>query len=236
MLKRCGIIGGLGPSATVDLYRSIVMHTSASKDQDHIRIIIDNHPQIPDRTSAILSNGESPVPYFLESIDILTKAKVDFIICPCNTAHYFLRQLKSGISVPFIDMIEVTMEFLNKNRICSAGLLSSAGTLKTGVYQDTAKKYGIEIIAPSDKGIEKVTEAIYGREGIKAGARFEKSQKNKALFLDVIDEFMVHNAPSVIMGCTEIPLCLDQNDTSITLVNPTDLLAKAAIEFARGKD
>jgi aspartate racemase len=231
-MKRCGIIGGMGPVATADLYRSITRHTRAGKDQNHLRIIIDSHPQIPDRTAAILSAGESPAPYLLESIEILQNAKVDFIICPCNTAHFFLRRMKTQIKVPFIDMIDETMKFLYDNNIAAAGLLSTAGTAKSGIYRESAEKFGIEIILPSEKEISAEMEAIGGKEGIKAGFQFEKSKKNKTVFLEIIENFRKKGIDAVIMGCTEIALCLEKEDTLMTLINPTDILAKTAISFA----
>ena len=233
-MKRCGIIGGVGPSATIDLYRWITRYTPAKRDQQHLRIIIDSHPQIPDRTEALFNNGESPVKHLLESIDILQDSGVDFIVCPCNTAHVFLRPLKSQMKVPFIDMIDETVKYLHDNKLNKAGLLSTAGTAKSGIYQETASNYGIEIFIPSEKGIIDEMEAIYGVEGIKAGVQFEQSNKNKSLFLDIIREFEKLDINTVILGCTEIPLCIDNKDTSLTLVNPGEILAKAVIRYAGG--
>ena len=233
-MKICGIIGGVGPSATVDLYRLITMHTPAKNDQEHLRIIIDSHPQIPDRTEALLNYGESPVKHLLESIRLLEKAGVDFIVCPCNTSHVFLRRLKDQMAVPFIDMIEETLKFLHEKKIRKAGLLSSAGTAKTRIYQETAESYGIEIVIPSEKGIKAEMEAIYGLQGIKSGVRYEKSKKNKGLLSGIITEFAKKDIKAVIMGCTEIPLCLDKNDTTLELVNSTEILAKEIIRYAFG--
>ncbi|PIQ79598.1 aspartate racemase [Candidatus Peregrinibacteria bacterium CG11_big_fil_rev_8_21_14_0_20_41_10] len=231
-MKRCGIIGGVGPSATVDLVQYIIKNTPAKKDQEHLRMIIDNNPQIPDRTAALLNNGESPNPFLIESINLLKQAKVDFIICPCNTAHVFLRELKKEIDFNFIDMIEETIKYLAANNIKKAGLLSTSGTAKTGIYQNTGKQHGIEIFIPSDKGIKKEMEAIYGNKGIKANPKYEKSKNNKDLFLDVINEFKNEGIKTVIMGCTEIPLCLETNDTTVQLINPTEILAKSAVDYA----
>jgi len=231
-MKKCGVIGGVGPSATIDLLSRIVKNTPAKKDQEHLRIIVDNHPQIPDRTAALLSNGPSPDPFLIESIKLLNQAKVDFIICPCNTAHIFLRKLKKEVKFDFIDMIEETIKLLVKNKIKKAGLLSTSGTAKLGIYQETAKKYGIEILIPSAGAIEKEMEAIYGKEGIKAGMQYEKSAKNKGLFLAVIKEFAKQGVGTVIMGCTEIPLCLEEKDTDLKLVNPTEVLAISTVQYA----
>ena len=104
MDKIIGIIGGMGPEATIDLVQKIVDHTPAKKDQDHIHIIVDNNPKIPDRTSAIFNGGEDPTTYLINSANLLTRAGVDFIIIACNTAHYFLPKIKEEMDMPFLDM------------------------------------------------------------------------------------------------------------------------------------
>ncbi len=234
-MKKVGIIGGVGPSATVDLYRLIIKNTPAEKDQEHLRVLIDSHPQIPDRTKAILENGESPVEAMLESAQILESAGVDFLAIPCNTAHYFLPDLVEKVDIPFVNMIEETAKFLKKNGVSSAGLLSTSGTAKTGIYQKELDRLNIKTVVPSEEGIEKEMKAIYGEEGIKAGVKFEKSQLNRDLFKEVVEELGTENIEAVIMGCTEIPLCLDKEVLSewgmkdLILVNPTEVLAKAII-------
>jgi len=85
--KTIGILGGMGPYATVELFSKILKFTPARKDQEHLRIIIDNNLKIPDRTEAILGNGKSLLPEMIATAKNLEKAKVDFILIPCNTAH-----------------------------------------------------------------------------------------------------------------------------------------------------
>ena len=226
---RCGIIGGVGPSATVQLMQYIIRNTPTRRDQDHIRLIIDNHPQIPDRTDALLYGGESPVPYLIESIDILKQAGADFIACPCNTAHFFLRTLAVQESFELVDMIEVTVKYLAERGVRDAGLLSTSGTASTGIYQETGRRHGVSIHSPSEAGIGDVMEAVYGVRGIKANSRYEKSNRNRQLLKGVIREFEDKGFTAVIMGCTEIPLSLRKRDTSLELVNPTELLAMEII-------
>ncbi len=232
-MKICGIIGGVGPSATVQLMQLIIRNTPTERDQDHIRVIIDNHPQIPDRTEAILYGGESPVPWLAESLKILKGAGADFIVCPCNTAHHFLRKMKQEHDFVLIDMIEETVKFLVKAGYYEAGLLSTSGTASTGIYQETGLRCGVKIHSPSVAGINDVMEAVYGKKGIKANARFEKSRRNKLLLKGAIREFEDAGLDAVIMGCTEIPLCLTADDTRLPLVNPTAILSKAIVAAAQ---
>lgn len=229
-MKKCGIIGGVGPSATVQLMQLIIKHTHSTRDQDHLRMIIDNHPQIPDRTQAILYGGESPEKHLAESIRILKGAGVDFIACPCNTAHFFLRNMKKKHNFILIDMVEETVRYLINNNYKTAGLLSTSGTASSGIYQATCREKKVKIINPDQKGIDNVMEAVYGKYGIKANARYEKSRRNKNLLMAVVKQFEEADMDAVIMGCSEIPLCLTQKDTPVPLINPNEILAKAIIE------
>ena len=108
--KSIGILGGMGPLATADLFRKIVLMTKAERDSDHIRIYIDDNCFIPDRTGAILRGGESPLPQMRDSLSKLQACGADCIIMPCNTAHYFLPELKKDASVPFISILEATAD------------------------------------------------------------------------------------------------------------------------------
>lgn len=108
MHKSIGILGGMGPMATADLFQKIVALTKADSDNDHIRIYIDNNPQIPDRTTAILKGGKDPVPQMLDALRHLEACGADCIVMPCNTAHYFLDRLQPETKIPFISILEST--------------------------------------------------------------------------------------------------------------------------------
>jgi len=102
--KIIGILGGMGPEATLDLFHKIIKLTYAEKDQDHLRIIIDNNPKIPDRTDAISGTGKDPLPKLIVTAQILEKAGADFIIIPCNTAHYFISEIQQSIKIPILTL------------------------------------------------------------------------------------------------------------------------------------
>ena len=106
MEKVIGILGGLGPEATVFIFQKILQHTPASKDQEHLRILIDNNPKIPERLPAILGSGPDPVPMMVSSGQALTRAGAEFIIIPCVSAHYFLPELRRKITLPILSMLD----------------------------------------------------------------------------------------------------------------------------------
>ena len=109
--KTIGIIGGMGPMATSDLFGKLISFTDAKCDAEHAHIIIDNYPQIPDRTSAILKGTESPLPYLIESAHRLHEAGADFIIIPCITSHHFIQELEARTGFEFLNIVEETAKY-----------------------------------------------------------------------------------------------------------------------------
>jgi len=227
--KIVGILGGMGPEATIDLFYKIIKLTPAEKDQDHLRIIIDNNPKIPDRTAAILGTGEDPLPALQETAKSLEKAGADFIIIPCNTAHYFLPQIQKSVKIPLLNMIEETASETKKRipQIKKVGLLASNGVYKAGIYNQYFKKYNIEVISPEEKDKKEVMKVIYS---IKAG---NLSKEVKKKILQVTQKLIDKGAEVIITGCTEIPLILKEGDVSQPIIDPTQILAKVAVKKAR---
>jgi len=227
--KIIGILGGMGPEATIDLFYKIIKFTPAEKDQDHLRIIIDNNPKIPDRTAAILGKGEDPLPALQKTAQNLEKAGADFIIIPCNTAHYFLPSIQESVKIPILNMIEETAKETQKRNssIKKTGLLASIGTYKTEIYHQHFKKFNIEVISPEEKDEEEIMKAIYT---VKAGNLSEEIKKN---ILKIAQKLIDKGAEAIIAGCTEIPLILKEGDVPVPIIDPTQALAEAAIQKAR---
>ncbi len=145
-----GILGGMGPEATVDLFKKIIKATPAEKDQEHLRSIIVNDPQVPDRTEAILRGGISPIPKLKEDLKILKQAGADFAIMPCNTAHYFIDELRGEGILAIIHMIEETTKYIVEKypKIQCIGLLATDGTIQSKIYHQWAKRHELELITP----------------------------------------------------------------------------------------
>lgn len=146
-----GILGGMGPLATADLFRRIVERTPARRDQDHPRIIIYNNPKIPDRTAFILGNGPDPRPELIASAKKLESWGADFIIMPCNTAHFFAETIQRAINIPLVSMIEETAKKIESMGLRKVGLLATDGTIKGMVYHRALLKRGIHIAVPNKK-------------------------------------------------------------------------------------
>lgn len=231
--KTIGIIGGMGSESTSDLFRSIVDQTRALKDGDHIPMIVYNNPSIPDRSDFILGVGPDPVPFLVESARKLELWGADFLSMPCNTAHYFIEDIRKTISIPLINMIEESANWVLKTHpnVKSVGLLSTLGVYKTQIYSKFYEGKGLEIIVPDENHKQNIMNAIYGDHGIKAGYKKEASEPVQLALNQLLDR----GVQAILTGCTEIPLILDYLKIPVTLVNPTCILARKCIEMAGGE-
>ena len=222
-----GILGGMGPEATVELFRRILACTPARRDQDHLRILIDNNPKIPDRTAAILGKGPDPLPTLLDSARTLQQAGADFLVIPCNTAHHWLPALRRTLSVPILGMVAETAEEVARHRppLGTTGLLATSGTIKADLYQQALSEKGIASLVPTPKEQDLVMEAIYR---VKAGDHTVKEQ-----VLHVAQNLLDRGAEGLILGCTELPLVVQEGDLACPLFDPLSILACRAVEWAK---
>ena len=229
--KIIGILGGMGPEATADLFYRIIRATPVKRDQDHIRTIIYSDSKVPDRTPAVLGVGEDPVPEMLMAGKALEGAGADFIIIPCNTAHFFIDRLREKLDIPILHMIEMTAEMVGRElpQVKKAGLIASDGTLKSGVYDKFFNKVGVDILAPSGEMQEEAMKAIY--EHIKTG----NLEDGRELVMKISESLMEGGADMVICGCTEISLVLKDGDIAVTVVDPLQVLAETAVQIGLGK-
>ena len=224
--KTVGIIGGMGPLATADLFSKIIYKTAATCDGEHIHVIIDNNPKTPDRTSAILKGTESPLPYLVTSANKLASIGADFLIIPCITSHYYMDELRKAVNIPIISIVEETAKKLIEVNTKKVALLATDGTGKSGVFDKVFAKFGIEILYPSADAQSVLMDTIY--KGVKAGAeKFDTSFLNED-----IRRMESEGAKCVILGCTELPLAAKMYGISGELIDPTDILAEAAIKYA----
>ncbi len=222
-----GIVGGMGPVATLDLFDKILRHTDAHTDAEHIRIYIDCHTGIPDRTKAILSGGESPVPYIAESAEKLANMGADFLLIPCNTSHYFYEEIARLSPVPILHMIRETAKSLGMNGVKRVGLLATDGTVSAGVYQEALREQGIETILPPPDAQREVMRLIY--DGVKAGAE----SFDVAPIVSELARMKNLGAERIVLGCTELPIgFVKYGIPTADTVDAADVLAKAAVVAA----
>ena len=140
-MKTIGIIGGMGPAATIDLYQKLIDQTPAEKDQDHIHVIIDSYPQIEDRTRYILYGGINPSLKLVESAKRLEASGAEALIMPCNTAHYFAKDIERAVNIPLIHIVKCSAEAVKSRypETKKIGLIATSGTIKADVYGNMLK-------------------------------------------------------------------------------------------------
>ncbi len=231
MSKIVGIIGGMGPLSTLELMRKIIQRTPARREQDHLRLLVDNRPEIPDRTDFLLGKGPSPVPYLQDSARLLEQWGAQLLGMACNTAHAFVEEVQAVVRIPVLNMLELLAEELRRRFPTGAPiiLLATTGSLKTGLFQRYLPEFNL--LVPDPEVQEKlVMEAVYGKQGVKTvGVK----EQNRQQILHAVDSLKKGSPVGLIAGCTEIGLVLEGVTLEIPLFNPLDVLAEKLVEEAR---
>ena len=221
MKKTLGIIGGVGPLATMLIGEMVVRRTKAQKDQEHVHTIIDNDTSIPDRTAYILDNSkENPVPYLQRDAKKLAEYGAGVICIPCNTAHSFYEELQATTSVPVLHMIRETAKRAKELGAKHVGILATDGTLTTKVYQTALEEQGIVPVVPDEATQKQVMSVIY--DYVKAGYDVPK---------DVwapIEQAMA-GCDRIILGCTELSIVNKELKLGTCYIDSLIVLAESAI-------
>lgn len=224
--KKCvGIIGGMGPGATALLFQKIIDYTDAKTDAEHIHIVIDNRPSIPDRTSAILEGENTPAQYICESGKKLKEYGAELLAIPCNTSHYFYSYIQSQLEVPVINMLEETAKVCKNYHFQKVGVLATTGTRNTQIYDRALEKVGIEAFYPDEEGQNLLMSIIY--DYVKAG-----KDVNGVVFKKQIEKMISDGAEAFILGCTELPMVFRDGDFGMKFIDSLDVLAKKTVEMA----
>ncbi|MBD2792573.1 amino acid racemase [Xenorhabdus szentirmaii] len=224
MNKIIGILGGMGPVATIDTMEKIIKNTPAVCDQEHIPVIAVSFPDIPDRTANILTGGESPLNNMLVALKVLETAGAGCIIMPCNTAHYWYEKLKATTGIHFLNIIEITCNKIVNERINNIAILATTGTIKAGLYQDRLRKEKVDFVVPDDIQQKRVMESIFA---YKSG----DGERAYLLLESVITQLENMGVERFIMGCSEIPVILSHCDNKDRYIDATEELVKRAVEW-----
>jgi len=215
----------------------VVKLTEARRDQDHIKMIVEQNPQIPDRTEHLLHQGTDPTIALFATCKKLEAADADLIAIPCNTAHAFVDRMQTHLRIPVLNMLDETMaQIAGLYADQPVGLLATSGTVESGVYHAAAERAGVRIFVPDAAHQALVMESIYGMSGVKAG--FTEGRCRDDL-RKAIDHLAQQGAGVVVLGCTELPLLFPQSKSfdiggrTIALLDPTLLLAAACIRHAQ---
>ena len=228
--KIVGVLGGMGPEATVDFMAKVIAATPADVDQDHVRMLIDHNPKVPNRQAAILADGEDPSIALALMGQALQEAGADFLVVPCNTAYVFADAITTATTIPLISIIDVTVEAVatacaGAHRV---GVLATDGCLRAQVYQEALRKAGYDAVVPTDAELQELMRLV---NGIKGGMRDDETAADMQRLAIALQD---RGAEAIIAGCTEIPLVLTPTMLSVPLLSSTDLLAERTVQLARG--
>jgi len=234
MIKLLGILGGLGPLSSAYLYKLITEHTAAATDQDHIDIVLNSRATTPDRTAFIMGESEkSPLPFMVEDAKLLERYGADCIVIACNTAHYFIDEVRRSVSVPVPSIIYETVDHLKKSGFMKPMILATRGTVHSDSYQDKCRALGLDFAVPSVESQKILTELIYGC--VKSGKTATRDS-----FLPIIREAGTMGCDSLILGCTELSviaedLSLKTDPAFPYIADSLEILACFSIAFC-GKE
>ncbi len=198
--KLLGIIGGLGPMSSAYFYELITEHTKALRDQDHIDIILSSRASTPDRTDYILGKSqESPLPAMIEDARSLERYGASAIVIPCNTAHYFIDEVRRSVSVPMPSIITETVLHLKRRGFKKAAILATDGTISTETYQRELSAHGLSYAVPDEEGRKTLMKLIY--QDVKSG-----NIPSPHELYAVTDPMFKDGCDCAILGCTELSL------------------------------
>ncbi|WP_249670862.1 aspartate/glutamate racemase family protein [Cellulomonas wangleii] len=224
-----GVIGGVGPAATVCFLDLVVRRTAAERDQDHVDLVVLQHAGIPDRTAYILGRStEDPGPVMAADARRLERLGVGFVVVPCNTAHHFTDEVAAAVGVPVLSIVDETAdEVAARPGVTRVGVLATSGTLAAQVYQRAFEDRGLSVVVPDDADQDVVMRIIY--DEVKAGRPADVGALHA-----VADRLRERGADVVVLGCTELSVVAAEHDLLADggYVDSLDVLARRTVERA----
>ena len=219
-----GVMGGLGPMASVYFYKMVVDMTDATKDQEHVDMIITNRGTTPDRSAYILGESdENPVYALISDAKKLETYGVDFIVITCNTAHYFYEKINESVNIPVLSIVEETVKYAKDNGHKKLGILATTGNIKTELYQKMCDRFDMNYFVLDNERQKRVMEIIY--DDIKSGKPADMDKFNK-----LIDNLKENGCDGVVLGCTELSILKNDNNLERCFyIDSLEILAKQTI-------
>ena len=222
-MHRVGIIGGMGPEATLDLMRRVLAKTPAQDDQDHIHLIVESNPKIPSRIAHLIEGtGADPTPELIRIAVNLQRAGAEALAIPCNTAHAYAHSIRRAVSIPLLDMVQLSVDRIaSSRRVARVGLLASSAVLATELYAKAFAGQGIAVVYP-----ERQDEVM---SLIKAVKRGETGSNVHAALAQIAAE-LANQADVLLIGCSELSVI--SSGITAPFVDSLDVQAQAIVNFA----
>jgi len=224
--KTVGVLGGMGPEATVDLMQRVIDATPAKDDVDHIRMLVDNNPKVPSRIKALIDGtGESPVPCMIDMARGLENQGADFLVIPCNTAHHYYSDVADAVDIPVINLIELTSRHCKREQpdLRRVGLLASTALQQIHLYEPWFKQHGVQVLYPRPQNQLAVMDLI---RAVKA-----KQQNSEQIlaYNSAAEDLQEQGAECLVIACTELSIIGDRLRVSLPVYDASELLAKTIV-------
>ena len=224
-----GVLGGMGPLATVDFFSKVISATRAKGDADHVPLLIQSDPRIAPRPAAILAEGRSPLPELLAGRDRLISAGAVALVMPCNTAHFWYADLLEGCSVPFLSIVDASVQELAQlaDGGSTIGIIATRATLAAQIFDPALVRSGYKVLLPNEVVMN--TLVLPGIEFVKAADILRGGQ----LIEEAVQALLNQGARAVILACTETPLALDAIESQLRIhcVDSTAALARSCVAW-----
>lgn len=225
-----GVLGGMGPEATIDFMSRLLRMNPAATDQDHLRVLIDHNPQVPNRQAAINGQDSSIGPLLASMAAGLERAGADFLVMVCNSAHAFQADIEQAVSIPFLSIIDMVLEELDDQHsdLDRVGVMAAGGCLDAQLYQRALAASDRHSILWNQQERQQFMNDMYR---IKSGVL---DQAVRDSLLQLGESLHKRGAEVLIAGCTEIPLLIEPDDFAIPLLSSTEILVRQTVDYALG--
>lgn len=223
-----GVLGGMGPAATIDLMRRVMEATPAGDDVDHVHLLVDQNPKVPSRIDALINRtGPSPLNELVRMAKGLEAAGATMLAIACNTAHAYAEEIAAAVHIPLLNMVTLTAEAIAQRPLQHRriGMLASTAVLQLGIYERALEAFGVETRYPERQPeVMRIIKAVK-KEGSTAGLRDE--------FNAVASELFAGDVDLLAIACTDLSLLIDGLEADITRIDALDMLVSAIVERAR---
>ncbi|SHE53302.1 aspartate racemase [Modicisalibacter ilicicola DSM 19980] len=224
-----GVIGGMGPDATVEFMQRVIDATPADDDSDHIHLLVDNNPKVPSRIKALIEgDGENPGPTIAAMAQRLEKAGARFLVMPCNTAHYYWEYAQESVGIPVFNMIRLTLEAVHQAAPgARVGMLASPALRKIGLYERYADDLGLKLVYPHNENA--LLEVI---RAVKRGER--RHGTTLEAFNRAAEDLGRQGADVLVLACTELSVIQESLTTAVPVYDSLQILADEVVRSVEG--
>jgi aspartate racemase len=228
MKRRVGILGGMGPEATVLIMQKLLAGVKAADDGDHVPLIVDQNPQVPSRIRHLIEGtGEDPAPVLAGMARRLVAAGAEALAMPCNTAHHYAPAIRAAVDVPFLDMIEISVAHaaILTGPNGTVGILASPAVRKVGLFDAALAKLGLAGLYAADEAAMLAAIRQIKAEGPQATARRTLEAAS--------EELLARGATVQMIACTEFSLIARCVAEGAAAFDTLDRLVHAILAFCR---